>query len=109
MNAENLAKVMQQQSDALTELVGSAPGTSALTDTRGIGRPVVFKGDEGSTLSGRRSWWPSCAYPRDDPAGEEDVKRAYPKNPARRVEVRFQLVLHLAVVYRGRPFPNLPL
>ena len=25
------------------------------------------------------------------------------------MEVRFQLALHLAVVHRGRPFPNLPL
>ena len=46
MNAENLAHVMKQQNDALTELVNSARGTSALTDIRSIARPVVFKGDE---------------------------------------------------------------
>ena len=55
MNAENLAKVMKQQNDALTELVGCARGTSALTDTRVIGRPVVFEGNGGQVLGGRRS------------------------------------------------------
>ena len=47
MNAENIATVMKQQNDALPKLVGSAHGTSALTDIRGIGRPVVFDGDKG--------------------------------------------------------------
>ena len=46
MNAENLPKVVMQQNTTLTQLVSCSRGTSALSDTRGIGRPVVFKGDE---------------------------------------------------------------
>ena len=38
----------QQHMDALKEIVNSNTrgGSSGMTDTRGIGRPVVFKGDE---------------------------------------------------------------
>ena len=96
MNAENLAQVMKQQNDALTELVGSARGTSSLKGTRGIGRPVVFKEDEGKytewkaklmaylRISTPRSdemiRWVAAA---DSMVTEEDVKRAYPKNQRR--------------------------
>ena len=81
---------MKQQNDALTELVGSARATSALTDTRGSGRPVVFKGDEGKYTewkaklmaylristpeSDEMVQWAAAA---DSTVTEEDVKRAY--------------------------------
>ena len=43
-NAEHLATSAQQQFDASQSLV---QGTKTTTDTRGIGRPVPFKSDEG--------------------------------------------------------------
>ena len=46
-NAENLATLARQQFDALQLLVQGTKTTSGMTDTRGIGRPVSFKGDEG--------------------------------------------------------------
>ena len=46
MQSDCLANLMKQQNDALAVLVGSGRGNSELTDTRGIGRPVAFKGDE---------------------------------------------------------------
>ena len=47
LSSDNLVTLMKQQHDALTMLVGNTSGNSVLTDTRGIGRPVVFKVDEG--------------------------------------------------------------
>ena len=46
MQSDSLAGLMKQQNDALAVLFGSGRGNSGLTDTRGIGRPVAFKGDE---------------------------------------------------------------
>ena len=46
-NAENLVTLARQQFDALQLLVQGTKTTSGMTDTRGIGRPVSFKGDEG--------------------------------------------------------------
>ena len=47
MNSENLKMLMTQNFDALTQLIGTtkAPQMS-MTDTRGIGRPITYKGDE---------------------------------------------------------------
>ena len=46
VNAENIGAIMRQQQDSLNQIVGNVRGNSGLTDTRGIGRPVTFKGDE---------------------------------------------------------------
>ena len=46
VNAENIGAIMKQQQDSLNQIVGNVRGNSVLTDTRGIGRPVTFKGDE---------------------------------------------------------------
>ena len=45
---QNMVTLAQQHMDALKEIVNSNTrgGSSGMTDTRGIGRPVVFKGDE---------------------------------------------------------------
>ena len=46
-NAENLATLAKQQFDAFRSLVEGTKTTTGMTDTRGIGRPVSFKSDEG--------------------------------------------------------------
>ena len=46
-NAENSATLAKQQFDAFQSLVQGTKTTKGMTDTRGIGRPVSFKGDEG--------------------------------------------------------------
>ena len=46
MQSDSLANLMKQRNDTLAVLVGSGRGNSGLTDTRGIGRPVAFEGDE---------------------------------------------------------------
>lgn len=49
-NANNLATLARQQMEALQAIVARsmrAQSTGGMTDTRGIGRPVTFKGDEG--------------------------------------------------------------
>ena len=45
---QNMVTLAQQHMDALKEIVHSNTrgGSSGMTDTRGIGRPVVFKGEE---------------------------------------------------------------
>ena len=45
---QNMVTLAQQHLDALKEIVHSNTrgGSSGMTDTRGIGRPVVFKGEE---------------------------------------------------------------
>ena len=47
-NAENLNQIMKNQHEALTQLMqqGVGRGSGQMTDTRGIGRPITFKGDE---------------------------------------------------------------
>ena len=47
---QNMVTSAQQHMDALKEIVNSntCGGSSGMTDTRGIGPPVVFKGDEQS-------------------------------------------------------------
>ena len=54
MNAENLAKVMKQETDALKEMVGSSRGTSALRDIP-LAVPSCSNEKRASTRSGRRS------------------------------------------------------
>ena len=46
-HAGNLATLARQQLDALQLLVQGTKTTAGMTDTRGIGRLVSFKGDEG--------------------------------------------------------------
>ena len=45
---QDMVTLAQQHRDPLKEIVNSNSrgGSSGMTDTRGIGRPVVFKGDE---------------------------------------------------------------
>ena len=47
-NADNLAALAKQQFEALQTLIqGSAKSHGdGMTDTRGIGRPITFKGEE---------------------------------------------------------------
>ena len=45
---QNMVTLAQQHMDALREIVNvnTRGESSGMTDTRGIGRPVVFRGDE---------------------------------------------------------------
>ena len=45
---QNMVTLAQQHMDTLKEIVNSNTrrGSSGMTDTRGISRPVVFKADE---------------------------------------------------------------
>ena len=49
-NARNLGEVMaalqRQQNDALGKILATVQPTRQLTDTRGIGRPIAFRGEE---------------------------------------------------------------
>ena len=47
-NASNLATLAKQQFDALQTLIQGTTKThgGGMTDTRGIGRPITFKGEE---------------------------------------------------------------
>ena len=45
-NAENLAMLAKRQFDDFQSLVQGTKRTTGMTDTRAIGRPVSFKGDE---------------------------------------------------------------
>ena len=47
-NAASLATLAKQQFDALQQLIQGTTKThgGAMTDTRGIGRPITFKGEE---------------------------------------------------------------
>ena len=93
MQSDSLANLMTQQNDALAVLVGSGRGNSGLTDTRGIGRPVAFKGDElkyaewkaklmaylriSTAQSDELIKWVARA---DSTVTEEDVDISYPNN-----------------------------
>ena len=81
------------EEDVLAVLVGSGRGNSGLTDTRGIGRPVAFKGDElkyaewkaklmaylriSTPQSDELIKWVAQA---DSTVTEEDVDISYPNN-----------------------------
>jgi hypothetical protein len=46
MNAENMQALMRQNFESLSQLVNTKQAPVTMTDTRGIGRPIIFKGDE---------------------------------------------------------------
>ena len=122
MQSDSLANLMKQHNDALAVLVGSGRGNSGLTDTRGIGRPVAFKGDElkyaewkaklmaylriSTPQSDELIRWVARA---DSTVTEEDVDIFLSEQQAGCVKVRPQFVLHLALLHRRRRFPNLSL
>ena len=105
MQSDSLANLMKQQNDTLAVLVGSGRGNSGLTDTRGIGRPVAFKGDELKYAEWKAKLMACLRI--STPQSDELIARA--EQQAGCVEVRPQFVLHLAVLHRRRRFPNLSL
>ena len=46
-NAENFATLAKSQFDAFQSFVQGIKTTTGMTDTRAIGRPMLFKGAEG--------------------------------------------------------------
>jgi hypothetical protein len=46
MNTENMTALMTKQNEASAAIIGSKGGNLNMTDSRGIGRPITFQGDE---------------------------------------------------------------
>ena len=94
-NAENLNAIMKQQYEALNTIVlqGGARGNGQMTDTRGIGRPITFKGEELKyqewkakltaylrVTNPRCDDWISWAASQSTPIQEEDLDLQYASN-----------------------------
>ena len=47
MNVEKMNTLLSKQNETLNAIIGNKSGNSTMIDTRGIGKPVSFKGDEG--------------------------------------------------------------
>jgi hypothetical protein len=90
-NLQNIAELSRQQFAALTTLVqGVTSHNSNMTDTRGIGRPVVFRGDESKysewkaklyaylrVTNSKADEWLTWTAKQTEPIGEEDIDLAF--------------------------------
>ena len=90
MNTENMSSLLKANYEAMNQLVGNTKTTN-LTDSRGICRPIMFKGDERKYAEWKAKLmaYLRVATPRSDelihwalnsatPIAEEDMDLKYP-------------------------------
>ena len=107
MNHQNMTELVKQQFEALAVLVqqnNNRSGGGVMTDTRGIGRPINFKGEEGKYAEWKAkllaylrvtapssdawiAWSAGCT----SPIIEEDVDLAFPNHKAAIMEFSAKL------------------
>ena len=120
-NAENVAALAKHQFDAFQSLVQETKTTTGMTDTRGIGRPVPFKGDEGKCgeWKAKLSAYLRVAVPNSDSwiqwCGkqqmailESDIDVEFGNDAFIVKEFAVMFYSILLRVHGGRRFPDLP-
>ena len=104
-NNQNMAALAQQQMEALQAIVqGSQRQESGLTDNRGIGRPIVFKGDEARYAEWKAKLmaylrvtvpssdaWLTWAGEQGRAITEEDIDEHFPQQAAKVKEFAIRL------------------
>jgi len=118
LSAENLQTIMKQQMEAFNHVLGASRNNAGMmTDSRGIGRPVVFKGDEAKYAEWKAkllaylrvsnpdsSQWIAWAASCDATVTEEDLDLVFPNTKQEMLKFALNLYSVLLSCTEDDPF-----